>query len=131
MVALIERVESFLRPVAGIRAPGMGSRVALYARVSTEDQAKEGFSLDARSEEHTSELQSRFDLVCRLLLEKKNAEIRGATSPDQGRDHIPELPLVPGKLDTQLNPDEHCAALSKDYVRSHDFLFLLRGMHYP
>src|SRR5207249_5568605 len=26
-----------------------------------------------RSEEHTSELQSRFDLVCRLLLEKKNA----------------------------------------------------------
>src|SRR5699024_11853999 len=26
-----------------------------------------------RSEEHTFELQSRFDLVCRLLLEKKNA----------------------------------------------------------
>src|SRR5207249_5607979 len=26
---------------------------------------------NARSEEHTSELQSRFDLVCRLLLEKK------------------------------------------------------------
>src|SRR5699024_11756037 len=28
--------------------------------------------VDDRSEEHTSELQSRFDLVCRLLLEKKN-----------------------------------------------------------
>src|SRR5699024_12201090 len=28
-----------------------------------------------RSEEHTSELQSRFDLVCRLLLEKKNKYI--------------------------------------------------------
>src|SRR5207249_9393122 len=27
-----------------------------------------------RSEEHTSELQSRFDLVCRLLLEKKKAK---------------------------------------------------------
>src|SRR5207249_7216299 len=26
---------------------------------------------NGRSEEHTSELQSRFDLVCRLLLEKK------------------------------------------------------------
>src|SRR5699024_12648430 len=26
---------------------------------------------EKRSEEHTSELQSRFDLVCRLLLEKK------------------------------------------------------------
>src|SRR5699024_3935522 len=27
--------------------------------------------LSGKSEEHTSELQSRFDLVCRLLLEKK------------------------------------------------------------
>src|SRR5207248_8252392 len=27
---------------------------------------------DLRSEEHTSELQSPYDLVCRLLLEKKN-----------------------------------------------------------
>src|SRR5699024_11672680 len=27
-----------------------------------------------RSEEHTSELQSRFDLVCRLLLEKNNRQ---------------------------------------------------------
>src|SRR5699024_11982055 len=32
-----------------------------------------------RSEEHTSELQSRFDLVCRLLLEKKNKR-RGITT---------------------------------------------------
>src|SRR5437868_14356911 len=31
-----------------------------------------GTYLQQRSEEHTSELQSRFDLVCRLLLEKKN-----------------------------------------------------------
>src|SRR5207249_6258166 len=29
-----------------------------------------------RSEEHTSELQSRFDLVCRLLLEKKNHQVQ-------------------------------------------------------
>src|SRR6266704_6165061 len=28
-----------------------------------------------RSEEHTSELQSRFDLVCRLLLEKKKKHL--------------------------------------------------------
>src|SRR5699024_11943035 len=34
-------------------------------RFPTEAEARE-------SEEHTSELQSRFDLVCRLLLEKKN-----------------------------------------------------------
>src|SRR5699024_12130392 len=31
-----------------------------------------------RSEEHTSELQSRFDLVCRLLLEKKKKKIKTA-----------------------------------------------------
>src|SRR5699024_12704945 len=36
-----------------------------YRRVSRSDRK-------IRSEEHTSELQSRFDLVCRLLLEKKN-----------------------------------------------------------
>src|SRR5437868_12133470 len=32
-------------------------------------------SVDDRSEEHTSELQSRFDLVCRLLLEKKKEQV--------------------------------------------------------
>src|SRR6266704_7070844 len=31
-----------------------------------------------RSEEHTSELQSRFDLVCRLLLEKKNLPLHAS-----------------------------------------------------
>src|SRR5438105_10117111 len=33
-----------------------------------------------RSEEHTSELQSRVDLVCRLLLEKKNISYYGKHS---------------------------------------------------
>src|SRR3989440_7159034 len=32
-----------------------------------------------RSEEHTSELQSRSDLVCRLLLEKKKKQIKNST----------------------------------------------------
>src|SRR5699024_11572636 len=32
-----------------------------------------------RSEEHTSELQSRFEIVCRLLLEKKNL-VRGIST---------------------------------------------------
>src|SRR5438067_6477017 len=32
-----------------------------------------------RSEEHTSELQSRFDLVCRLLLEKKKKNRKNNT----------------------------------------------------
>src|SRR5690349_22715855 len=36
-----------------------------------------------RSEEHTSELQSRRDLVCRLLLEKKNRSRRRDRRPLQ------------------------------------------------
>src|SRR5438309_6928616 len=35
---------------------------------------------ELRSEEHTSELQSQFHLVCRLLLEKKNASVMRANS---------------------------------------------------
>src|SRR5690625_824515 len=34
------------------------------------------YRADVRSEEHTSELQSRGHLVCRLLLEKKNKKIK-------------------------------------------------------
>src|SRR5207249_11372562 len=41
-------------------------------RVETDsDDRVDGRDEQQRSEEHTSELQSRFDLVCRLLLEKK------------------------------------------------------------
>src|SRR5437868_10597056 len=36
--------------------------------------------VDIRSEEHTSELQSRFDLVCRLLLEKKKRQTKTANA---------------------------------------------------
>src|SRR3712207_8551999 len=39
----------------------------------------------ARSEEHTSELQSRQYLVCRLLLEKKKNERRALTQPEMIR----------------------------------------------
>src|SRR2546428_2531363 len=35
---------------------------------------------DVRSEEHTSELQSRSDLVCRLLLEKKKKKLMSLDS---------------------------------------------------
>src|SRR5688572_32281316 len=37
--------------------------------------------LTARSEEHTSELQSQSNLVCRLLLEKKNPRLRPLVRP--------------------------------------------------
>src|SRR5690349_22464739 len=52
-----------------VDAPGVGVAQLLQPRRG----AVEGLARDLRrSEEHTSELQSRRDLVCRLLLEKKN-----------------------------------------------------------
>ena len=36
-----------------------------------EIKLKNKYAIECRSEEHTSELQSHSDLVCRLLLEKK------------------------------------------------------------
>src|SRR2546421_8278343 len=45
-----------------------------HAREGKVDLLKARFRDHTRSEEHTSELQSRSDLVCRLLLEKKNKQ---------------------------------------------------------
>src|SRR2546422_3253586 len=43
----------------------------------------------ARSEEHTSELQSRLHLVCRLLLEKKNnSAVEGSVKESASRNHV-------------------------------------------
>src|SRR6266498_2395177 len=49
-------------------------------------------ALRMRSEEHTSELQSRPHLVCRLLLEKKNGTRRGGSGPD---DTTPDYARAP------------------------------------
>src|SRR5699024_11641069 len=46
-----------------------------------------------RSEEHTSELQSRFELVCRLLLEKINSSCCSHTFPFLRRSWICYLPV--------------------------------------
>src|SRR5574340_1731978 len=46
-----------------------------------------------RSEEHTSELQSPKDLVCRLLLEKKKTNTRRNTPTNTHR-HGSDVPLV-------------------------------------
>src|SRR5699024_12460137 len=47
--------------------------VDAHTHLGTHEEAEGWAGSDVRSEEHTSELQSRFDLVCRLLLEKKNS----------------------------------------------------------
>src|SRR5216683_4131771 len=60
-------------------AAAFGDRVAEFVGWVTIPEAAPGQDKAARSEEHTSELQSRSDLVCRLLLEKKkNSQISTA-----------------------------------------------------
>src|SRR2546422_6593822 len=54
------------RPAIGQRRTAAAAQRALWA---------DGTDARARSEEHTSELQSRLHLVCRLLLEKKKKKI--------------------------------------------------------
>src|SRR2546429_7084399 len=46
-------------------------KVAVFAYILVDHLASQGQPIEDRSEEHTSELQSRLHLVCRLLLEKK------------------------------------------------------------
>src|SRR5690242_21318944 len=61
-----------MRPLPGIDVPSMVSSsppTSVQARpVTTPTRSSSSIS---RSEEHTSELQSHVNLVCRLLLEKK------------------------------------------------------------
>src|SRR5437868_10453913 len=71
------------RPGCGASAPAMSGRRAISARwrAGMGRRAEIARRPDIagaeapRSEEHTSELQSRFDLVCRLLLEKKKSKL--------------------------------------------------------
>src|SRR5579871_6358449 len=74
-----------LRQTLDVTAPDIVVNCAAYNFVDrAENEARQAFAVNAigvgelarwcgehRSEEHTSELQSRRDLVCRLLLEKK------------------------------------------------------------
>src|SRR5438067_3864180 len=46
-------------------------------------------AIDARSEEHTSELQSRFDVVCRLLRDNKNTQVDGDHVKCHAVKHVP------------------------------------------
>src|SRR2546428_5936481 len=84
---LFRSVASRLRPDRQVGAQGGESRQdggwcprhrgnATLASRARLDQPGED-AADRRSEEHTSELQSRSDLVCRLLLDKKNSEPYG------------------------------------------------------
>src|SRR3989449_4459863 len=65
-----------IRPILGFEAyVAFGDR---HKRERPPPEAPGPYSHLVRSEEHTSELQSRLHLVCRLLLEKKKQKIPSA-----------------------------------------------------
>src|SRR5204862_2734000 len=55
-----------------VTTPSNGALMVVYPRSASRRRTS---AFETRSEEHTSELQSRRDLVCRLLLEKKKKQI--------------------------------------------------------
>src|ERR1019366_10182490 len=61
----------------------------LRHRLSGDDRAGSRYTNRDRSEEHTSELQSLTNLVCRLLLEKRTASAR------RSEEHTSELQSLP------------------------------------
>src|SRR5690349_22103499 len=71
VMGVVSELKSDTRQVIVTTAAGSQVTVTLsdrtvFMRIPPGEKSK-----DKRSEEHTSELQSRRDLVCRLLLEKK------------------------------------------------------------
>src|SRR2546428_4388740 len=83
LVTTLEVPPSRVRVIAPDLGGGFGTKASGYA----ED------ALVPRSEEHTSELQSRSDLVCRLLLEKKNIIIRNYNPTRIINTHITNIAL--------------------------------------
>src|SRR5262249_59563811 len=79
------RRSSDLHPHAAARRDRRDPAIARAAATASGDRAdhvrrRRARPASARSEEHTSELQSLTNLVCRLLLEKKK-EVRARDSP--------------------------------------------------
>src|SRR2546430_5042113 len=72
----VDRAEKLLRDLEGedLAQVARGSR-----EVAVVVLAEGCVAMLSRSEEHTSELQSQSNLVCRLLLEKKKKNIAGRT----------------------------------------------------
>src|SRR5690349_24264811 len=68
---LFRSLMSYSMKIRRKRRPRFAASLVRYRRKSLVEYRREKSSGGFRSEEHTSELQSRRDLVCRLLLEKK------------------------------------------------------------
>src|SRR2546427_8886559 len=74
-----ETVPTAPLPVVQVSARPLSTLPLASLRVAVSCTVPPTYMLGARSEEHTSELQSQSNLVCRLLLEKKKPSTRTMT----------------------------------------------------
>src|SRR5690349_22228829 len=63
-----------VRAVDAVAVAGVGQHEQVEVLAGLDQRVDDERRVGERSEEHTSELQSRRDLVCRLLLEKKKKQ---------------------------------------------------------
>src|SRR5688572_10886253 len=88
----IEFLDQFLKPHMIVAEYGSGGSTIFFARRAAFVYSIEDNRDWYRSEEHTSELQSQSNLVCRLLLEKKK-QITPPAAHSGARDPEPVLAL--------------------------------------
>src|SRR5260370_26898114 len=84
--SLLRQAELLLQGRVGL---GLLERIEIAALQVLDQRQLEPGSVVERSEEHTSELQSHLNLVCRLLLEKKKTMYARAPSM------VPETEFTP------------------------------------
>jgi len=70
-------------------------------------------------------------LVALLLLAVDLAQRHGRLGEVERRHLVAELARLPARVEQLLERDEIVEALARRFCRSHDFLFLGRGIHYP
>src|SRR3712207_8722939 len=78
---IVTMIGARARPVAAAPGPD-GAVYVVFQRAGTVQR------IASRSEEHTSELQSRQYLVCRLLLEKKKRKMHTVAPVEGGGDDV-------------------------------------------
>src|SRR2546421_999047 len=93
---------STLFPYTTLFRSSFGQANPWEVQQSLRANAGEFYAAERRSEEHTSELQSRSDLVCRLLLEKKKNNPTAAHTPSTDPPTPPTSPHSPRPLDTYV-----------------------------
>ncbi|MBI2956807.1 MAG: glutamine--fructose-6-phosphate transaminase (isomerizing) [Acidobacteria bacterium] len=70
-------------------------------------------------------------LAALFILALYLAQVRGRLTPEQSKPYLEELLKIPTKLEHILQRDDEIEELGRTFFRSHDFLFLGRGIHYP